>query len=116
MISRRRISLSRRLLAAVLLSTLAVGGAARALPSPAQAASPHAGSDPYTLTIGWTTETKTLDPVNNPQNPDIWVTVNIYDMLIRTGNDGKSLTPDLATSWNISKDGTVYTFHLRPGV
>jgi ABC-type antimicrobial peptide transport system ATPase subunit len=22
---------------------------------------------------------KTLDPVNNPQNPDIWVMVNLYD-------------------------------------
>jgi peptide/nickel transport system substrate-binding protein len=77
---------------------------------------PHAASDPTTLTVGWTTETKTLDPVNNPQNPDIWVMVNIYDQLIRTGNDGTTLNPDLATSWNISNGGTVYTFHLRKGV
>jgi len=114
MISVRKIRAARPLAAALLLSTLVLGSA-RVVPAGVQAAVSHA-SDPNTLTIGWDTETKTLDPVNNPQNPDIWVDVNIYDMLIRTGNDGKSLTPDLATSWNISKDGTVYTFHLRPGV
>lgn len=112
----RRISFPRRLLAAALLSALAVGGAARAMPSPAQAASPQASTKANTLTVGWSTETKTLDPVNNPQNPDIWVMVNIYDQLIRTSNNGTTLMPDLATSWDISHGGTVYTFHLRPNV
>src|SRR5579864_863486 len=113
MIPHRRRDLARRVAAAALLSALVVGAAMRTVPSHVQAAVPH--SDPNTLTVGWDTETKTLDPVNNPQNPDIWVSVNIYDQLIRTGNNGTSLNPDLATSWDISNGGTVYTFHLRPG-
>ncbi|MDB5056543.1 MAG: putative extracellular solute-binding protein family 5, partial [Chloroflexi bacterium] len=76
----------------------------------------RAASASNTLTIGWSIETKTLDAAGNAQNPDIWVMVNIYDQLIRIGPDGTTLTPDLATSWNVSKDGTVYTFHLRPNV
>ncbi len=42
----------------------------------------------------------------------------MYDNLIRRNpNDsGKTIIPDLAHSWEISKDGTSYTFHLRKGV
>jgi peptide/nickel transport system substrate-binding protein len=73
-------------------------------------------ADNSTLTIAWPISPQTFDAVNAPDNPSIWVFVNIYDQLLRPGNDGTSLTPDLATSWDISKDGTVYTFHLRPNV
>jgi peptide/nickel transport system substrate-binding protein len=114
MISARKAPWARPLAAALLLSTLALGSV-RAVPSGVQASVSHA-SDPNTLSIGWDTETKTLDPAGNSVNSDIWVMVNIYDLLIRTGNDGKTPMPDLATSWNISKDGLIYTFHLRQGV
>src|SRR5207248_5389672 len=112
----RRLRCSRRVAASAVLSLLVLSATAHATPGHVQAAVQHARTKANTLTIGWSVETKTLDPVNNPQNPDIWVTVNIYDQLIRVGNDGTSLVPDLATSWDMSKDGTVYTFHLRPGV
>jgi peptide/nickel transport system substrate-binding protein len=69
-----------------------------------------------TLTIGWSVETKTLDPAGNSQNPDIWVQVNIYDKLVRVGPDGKTIVPDLATSWKQSNGGKVYTFTLRPSI
>ena len=29
--------------------------------------------------------------------------------------DGTTITPGLATSWSLSKDGTTYTFDLRKG-
>jgi peptide/nickel transport system substrate-binding protein len=73
-------------------------------------------ADASTLTIGWPQAVQNLDPPSENDNPSIWVSVNIYDSLLRPGNDGTSLHPDLATSWNISNDGTVYTFHLRPHV
>lgn len=69
-----------------------------------------------TLSIGWTIETKTLDPAGKTENPDIWVQVNVYDRLVMVGKDGKTILPDLATSWNVTNGGTVYTFHLRPGI
>ena len=39
----------------------------------------------------------------------------VYDPLVRYGKDGK-IEPALAESYEISDDGTVYTFHLRKGV
>jgi len=81
-------------------------------PAHVRAATPRASTTANTLTLGWAIETKTLDPANNPQNPDIWAIANIYDQLIRVANDGKTLTPDLATSWSISGNGTVYTLSL----
>ncbi len=39
----------------------------------------------------------------------------IYDPLVNYGEDG-SYEPGLAESWDISPDGTEYTFHLRKGV
>ena len=42
----------------------------------------------------------------------------MYDNLIRHDprDSGKTIIPDLAHSWDISKDGTTYTFLLRKGV
>lgn len=42
----------------------------------------------------------------------------MYDNLVRRDprDSGKTIIPDLAHSWEISKDGTTYTFHLRKGV
>ena len=61
-----------------------------------------------------------------PQTSDMQMTtscymipMNVYDRLIEcvTTAPGKSaLVPGLATKWEVSKDGKVYTFHLRKGV
>ncbi len=42
----------------------------------------------------------------------------MYDNLIRRNplDSGQSVIPDLAHSWEISRDNTTYTFHLRKGV
>ena len=42
----------------------------------------------------------------------------MFDNLVRRDprDSGKTLIPDLAHSWQISKDGKTYTFHLREGV
>ena len=42
----------------------------------------------------------------------------MYDNLVRRDprDSGKTIIPDLAHSWEISKDGKSYTFHLRKGV
>jgi peptide/nickel transport system substrate-binding protein len=69
-----------------------------------------------TLSIGWSIETKTLDPAGNSQNPDIWVQVNIFDKLVTVASDGKTILPDLATKWTSSNGGRTYTFILRKGI
>ncbi len=40
----------------------------------------------------------------------------LYDQLVGIKPQSTELAPSLATSWDISKDGKVYTFHLRKGV
>jgi peptide/nickel transport system substrate-binding protein len=77
------------------------------------AASRSASPAAQTLTLGWSLETKTLDPVANAGNSEEWVQVNIFDQLVRVGGDGNSLVPDLATRWTISPNGLTYTFFLR---
>ena len=42
--------------------------------------------------------------------------MNLYDGLVRYKDGTLEVEPALATSWNISNDGTEYTFSLRQGV
>ncbi|MCL6521459.1 MAG: ABC transporter substrate-binding protein [Firmicutes bacterium] len=60
------------------------------------------------------------DPTFNPWHPNAYVEsvfVNrvLFDGLTKPGKD-LSPAPDLATSWEPSKDGLSWTFHLRQGV
>jgi peptide/nickel transport system substrate-binding protein len=40
----------------------------------------------------------------------------VYQGLLKFDADSTKLAPSLATSWDVSKDGKTYTFHLRKGV
>ncbi len=46
------------------------------------------------------------------------IPLNIFDTLVKVAvqGDTSELVPSLASSWEISEDGLVYTFHLQPGV
>lgn len=50
------------------------------------------------------------DPTKS--GPDFRLYEMIYDPLVRYG-EGSEIEPALAESWEISDDGTTYTFHLR---
>ena len=70
-----------------------------------------------TLTIAYNEEPKTSDMQMNTD--DYLIPLNCYDRLLEcvtTGPGKSSLVPGLATMWAVSKDGKVYTFHLRKGV
>ena len=61
-------------------------------------------------------------PVNvGPLNPHLYTPNQmfaqgmVYEPLVKYQKDG-TLAPWLAQSWDVSDGGTVYTFHLRPGV
>ena len=40
----------------------------------------------------------------------------VHDHLIYYDIDGYTLMPHIAKGWDISEDGTTFTFHLRPGL
>lgn len=56
----------------------------------------------------------TLDPHLSGDSTSAEYVVEIYSGLVAYDRDLK-LIPDLAQSWDVSADGTVYTFHLRDG-
>ncbi len=56
----------------------------------------------------------TLDPALTRQGPD-GIAAHVFSGLVRLNADVQ-IEPDLAESWDVSDDGTTYTFHLRPGL
>ena len=57
-----------------------------------------------------------LDPVHIEINADIWMSLNLYDMLIAPTLDGKGLKPDLATSYKVADDGMSVSLKLRSDI
>jgi len=49
-------------------------------------------------------------------NNSIWIFEQIFQQLYTVSADGKSVVPQLATSYKVSSDKKTYTFTLRPGV
>jgi peptide/nickel transport system substrate-binding protein len=97
--------------AVVLAAGLAwgLGSALAASPS----ASPSAGK--VTLRVAWTNDPDNLNPFIGAETSSYEIWMLNYDFLVGYGLDLKP-TPDLATSWEVSADGKVWTFHLRQGV
>jgi len=59
-------------------------------------------------------EPESLDPARTTGSADE-IVGDLFSGLVRLSPD-LQIVPDVAESWDISPDGTVYTFHLRPGV
>jgi peptide/nickel transport system substrate-binding protein len=96
-------------LALVLLALLAaVVGATRA----AASSSPSPGASSV-LHVGWVQEPDNLNPFIGIQGTDYMLWHMNYDFLV--GFDAKTLEPrpELATKWEVSADGTVWTFTIR---
>ena len=87
-----------------LTMALALGGAAAAQ------------TPPGVLVVGQIAEPKALDPAAVTAVNDFRILMNVYDGLVRYKSGTLEVEPALAESWDISEDGTVYTFHLREGV
>jgi peptide/nickel transport system substrate-binding protein len=61
-------------------------------------------------------DSQKLDPADVDDGESIKVLSNICEGLVRFKTGTTVIEPCLATSWTISPDGLVYTFHLRSGV
>lgn len=69
-----------------------------------------------TLKVALPAEPPGLDPTTHTAAViDRVLYNNVYQGLVRIDRDGR-VVPSLARDWEISEDGTIYTFHLRDGV
>ena len=86
-----------------------LGGALAGAPS----ASP--GADTISLHVGWTNDADNLNPFIGAETSSYEIWLLNYDFLV--GYDLElNPVPDLATKWEVSPDGKVWTFTLREGV
>lgn len=96
----------RAVVATGLAASLALGAG---LPVSAQ-------TPPGVLIVGQIAEPKALDPAAVTAVNDFRILMNVYDGLVRYRDGTLEVEPALATGWEISEDGTEYTFTLRDGV
>ncbi|MGA9884960.1 MAG: ABC transporter substrate-binding protein [Candidatus Acidiferrales bacterium] len=107
------------IVAACLILT-ALASPALAHPAGAIAPTPSAneliGTSGGTLTIALRSEPKTLNPAlaSDQSSQDVIYCMNAD--LIHINRQSQRTEPDLAQSWTVSRDGRIYTLHLRRGL
>jgi len=75
-----------------------------------------AQTPPGVLIVGQIAEPKALDPAAVTAVNDFRILMNVYDGMVRYRDGTLEVEPALASDWEISEDGTEYTFTLREGV
>jgi peptide/nickel transport system substrate-binding protein len=94
-------------------AVLAAGVALAAATAPFGAT---AQTPPGVLVVGQIAEPKSLDPAAVTAVNDFRILVNLYEGLLKYKPGTLEVAPGLAESWEVSEDGTEYTFTLREGV
>lgn len=69
----------------------------------------------YEFVYGTTQETATFDPARHRDETETLCVVNTYDPLLYPTRGGPP-KPWVAESWEVSENGTVWTFHIRKGI
>ena len=67
-----------------------------------------------TYNMGYVSDPQTWDALATSRSADSEAIVNTYDGLVEYDNENE-IKPALAESWEVSKDGKTYTFHIRQG-
>lgn len=99
-----------RLAAALLAVAMALTGLLLVLSFPRAQAQ---GGDPITLSYNLGSEPLTLDPAKAVDSASITVIEQLFIGLVDIDDETGEVVPELATTWDISPDSTVYTFTLR---
>src|SRR5215213_11152 len=76
---------------------------------------PQSNTPPGTLYVALEAEPPELDPNLSSAYVDRQVMASLYDKLVDIDQDGE-IVPMLASSYEVSDDDLVYTFHLREGI
>ena len=75
-----------------------------------------ASNTPITLNLNLGLTDPTLDPALAAEGPSRFVVNQLFLGLVRVDAETGEPLPELATSWQMSPDATVFTFTLRSGV
>jgi oligopeptide transport system substrate-binding protein len=87
--------------------------------APAPAAAPEAGAEagtagePITVRVSTVSEPSTLDPNLAEDSYSITPIEQLFLGLTNLNNETGAVEPELAESWTVSDDGTVWTFNMR---
>lgn len=79
------------------------------------AAAPRAPKKGGVLRIAMNTSPPSLDPMSNTHLATRQIGLHIFESLV-TFDEKFQVVPQIAESWEISKDGKVYTFQIRKGL
>jgi peptide/nickel transport system substrate-binding protein len=104
---------------AALLLAAAMWGATSSAAADTAATTPTPTTAPApTFTIGMTNEVDSFNPFNGIEAESYEAWALMYDYMISWSPKDMSPSTDggLATSWDTSKDGLTWTFHIRTGV
>ncbi len=71
---------------------------------------------PPSLIVGHAADALSLDPARVSDTESAEISEQIFDHLVRYRQNSTSIESALATSWDVSADGRVWTFYLRRGV
>src|SRR5437870_12951839 len=119
---RKRLMLARNMRSPVILAAVAALLIGACAPSGTQSATtqpqPTATSTgPKVLKMARNAEPfSPFVPWQIDDNPALFISVNVYDTLLRTTKDGVGVEPGLASKWESSADGLTWTFTLRDGI
>ena len=95
-------------------NTPAPTAAARAAPAPLPSGAPKYGG---TVRMAAYADTRDWDPLGSASLSSVISYSQHYNQLVQFDTvDTNAVAPDLAESWEINDDGTIYTFHITDGV
>ncbi|MBI5879745.1 MAG: ABC transporter substrate-binding protein [Chloroflexi bacterium] len=104
----------------LIVALCALGLAVACAPTPASpapggpAATPAVSTGPKVLKMARNAEPfSPFVPWQIDDNPALFISVNVYDSLLRTTKDGMGVEPGLAAKWESTSDGLTWTFTLR---
>ena len=99
-----------RKLVALFLLALALGGCHR------RETPVEIGNREQIFHLGNGSEPRDLDPHTAVSVTESNILSALFEGLVNNSPDGHSIVPGAAERWDVSPDGRVYTFHLRPGL
>lgn len=117
--SRRVVSLALAVLAACALATCSQAGQPKASIYKMEDAGkyhPAIGTYGGMLRLTTISDPKSFNPITAKETSTTEITGWIFEGLTRTNGISGEIEPWLAKSWDVSKDGLTYTFHLREDV